>query len=74
MEFLNIYTRGSSIRFKRRDVNQFVASPVNKPSIAIHTRLKFQIVKGTSGVDGVRVTVDYDGIRQDRVLFVKVLK
>jgi ribosomal protein S18 acetylase RimI-like enzyme len=50
-----------------------VTSPVNKTSIAFHTRMGFQIVKGTSEVDSVPVTVDYDGKGQDRVLFVKKL-
>jgi hypothetical protein len=34
----------------------------------------FQIEKGNGEVDGVPVTVNYDGKGQDRVLFVKELR
>lgn len=50
-----------------------VTSPVNKTSIAFHTRMGFQIEKSTDEVDGVQVTVNYDGKGQDRVLFIKEL-
>lgn len=50
-----------------------VTSPVNKTSIAFHTRIGFQIENGDSEVDGVPVTANYDGIGEDRVLFLKTL-
>ena len=46
-------------------------SPVNKVSIAYHTKVGFNIEKGDKEVDGVSVFSDYDGVNQDRVLFVK---
>lgn len=55
------------------NVVRCVTSPVNKTSIAFHTRMGFQILKGTGEVDGVPVTINYDGIGQDRVLFIKEL-
>jgi len=61
------------VREKGCDVVRCVTSPINKTSIAFHTRIGFQIEKGTGEVDGVPVTMIYDGIRQDRVLFVKEL-
>lgn len=50
-----------------------VTSPVNRTSIGFHTRMGFQIEKGTGEIDGVLVSVNYDGKGQDRVLFVKQL-
>lgn len=51
-----------------------VTSPVNKASIAFHTRMGFQIEKGNGQVDGVPVAINYDGRGHDRVLFVKTLQ
>lgn len=48
-----------------------VTSPVNKNSIAYHTKIGFQIVPGDKQVDGVWVHTDYDGPDGDRVVFVK---
>ncbi|MBE3569830.1 MAG: GNAT family N-acetyltransferase [Bacillales bacterium] len=62
------------VREKGCETVRCVTSPVNKTSIAFHIHMGFRIVKGTSEVDGVPVTVDYDGIGQDRVLFVKELR
>ena len=56
------------------EIVRCVTSPVNKTSIAFHTRMGFHIDKGTSEVDGVPVTVNYDGQGQDRVLFIKELQ
>lgn len=49
-----------------------VTSPVNKVSIAYHTK-GFVIEKGDKTINGVSVNTDYDGPNQDRVLFVKEL-
>jgi hypothetical protein len=48
-----------------------VTSPVNKVSIAYHTKMGFNIEIGDKVVNGFSVFSDYDGINQDRVLFVK---
>ncbi len=46
-----------------------ITSPVNKGSIAFHTRLGFEILPGDAEIDGVAVTADYDGRGGARVLF-----
>ncbi|MEJ8548791.1 GNAT family N-acetyltransferase [Brevibacillus borstelensis] len=51
-----------------------VTSPVNKTSIAFHTRMGFRIEKGNGEVDGISVFVNYDGKGQDRVLFLKEIR
>jgi len=50
-----------------------VTSPVNKVSIAYHTKMGFDIEQGNKSIDGVSVHTDYDGPNQDRVLFIKHL-
>ncbi|MFB5189277.1 GNAT family N-acetyltransferase [Alicyclobacillus fastidiosus] len=50
-----------------------VTSPVNKGSIAFHTRMGFEIEPGDGEVDGVPVKTDYDGRGQSRVRFVRKL-
>jgi predicted GNAT superfamily acetyltransferase len=50
-----------------------VTSPVNRGSIAFHQRMGFAIEPGEARVDGVPVTVGYDGDGQDRVRFVRPL-
>ncbi|WP_232699417.1 GNAT family N-acetyltransferase [Brevibacillus daliensis] len=50
-----------------------VTSPENKNSIAYHTKLGFVIEKGNTIVDGIDVHSNYDGVKQNRVLFVKTL-
>lgn len=62
-----------TVQEKGCEVVRCVTSPANKTSIAFHTRMGFQIEKGTGEVDGVQVTVNYDGKGQDRVLFIKDL-
>ncbi|MDX8046251.1 GNAT family N-acetyltransferase [Gracilibacillus sp. S3-1-1] len=54
-----------------RNVVRAVTSPVNKVSIAYHTKMGFQIEKGNKEDDGVSVFSNYDGSNQDRVLFFK---
>lgn len=48
-----------------------ITSPVNKTSIAFHTRMGFEIEKGDHVVGGIPVSSNYDGKGNDRVLFVK---
>ncbi|MEP9409566.1 GNAT family N-acetyltransferase [Peribacillus frigoritolerans] len=56
-----------------RNVVRCVTSPVNKSSIAYHTKMGFEMEEGDTFIDGVSVHSDYDGHNQDRVLFVKKL-
>ncbi|KIV59694.1 hypothetical protein TS64_01700 [Aneurinibacillus migulanus] len=48
-----------------------VTSPINKGSIAFHTKIGFQIQQGDCEVNGISVMTNYDGRGQDHVLFVK---
>jgi GNAT superfamily N-acetyltransferase len=50
-----------------------VTAPINRGSIAFHTRMGFAIEKADGEVNGVPCTLDYDGRGQSRVLFVKRL-
>jgi predicted GNAT superfamily acetyltransferase len=56
-----------------RSIVRCVTSPVNKVSIAYHTKMGFEIEEGDKKVDGVSIHTDYDGPNQDRVLFMKNL-
>ncbi|MGE7689462.1 GNAT family N-acetyltransferase [Lysinibacillus sp. NPDC097214] len=56
-----------------RNIVRCVTSPVNKVSIAYHTKMGFEIEDGDRIVDGLSIKTDYDGPNQDRVLFVKKL-
>ncbi|MFC0559197.1 GNAT family N-acetyltransferase [Halalkalibacter alkalisediminis] len=64
-EFFNVVKRNN------RNIVRAVTSPVNKVSIAYHTKMGFTIETGDKEVDGVSVFSNYDGVNQDRVLFVK---
>ncbi len=56
-----------------RDTVRACTSPVNKGSIAFHTRLGFAVAPGAQLVDGVPVTPDYNRPGDHKVLFVKRL-
>lgn len=56
-----------------RTIVRCVTSPVNKVSIAYHTKMGFEIEEGDKKIDGVPVNTNYDGPNQDRVLFIKHL-
>ncbi|API92554.1 hypothetical protein J32TS6_17330 [Virgibacillus pantothenticus] len=56
-----------------RKIIRCVTSPVNKTSIAYHTKMGFDIETGNKQINGVEVTANYDGQGQDRVLFKKKL-
>jgi ribosomal protein S18 acetylase RimI-like enzyme len=56
-----------------RKIVRCVTSPVNKVSIAYHTKMGFQIEKGDKRLEGVEVHTGYDGPNQNRVLFIKQL-
>ncbi|MCM3176560.1 GNAT family N-acetyltransferase [Cytobacillus horneckiae] len=50
-----------------------VTSPINQTSISFHNKMGFMIETGDKVVDGLSVYSNYDGIGQDRVLFLKDL-
>jgi ribosomal protein S18 acetylase RimI-like enzyme len=50
-----------------------ITTPGNKTSIAFHRRLGFQLGPGNGEVDGIPVTLDYNGQGGSRVLFSKRL-
>jgi ribosomal protein S18 acetylase RimI-like enzyme len=56
-----------------RSIVRCVTSPVNKDSIAYHTKMGFEIENGDKKIDDVSINTGYDGPNQDRVLFVKHL-
>ncbi|MBW7457324.1 GNAT family N-acetyltransferase [Paenibacillus sepulcri] len=56
-----------------RSIVRCITSPVNKGSIAFHTRMGFEIEAGNKEEAGVSVHADYDGANQDRVLLVKTI-
>ncbi|OEH94251.1 GNAT family N-acetyltransferase [Bacillus solimangrovi] len=64
-EFFNV------VKEYERKFVRAITSPVNQGSIAYHTKMGFEIVKGDREVNGVSVHTNYDGLGQDRVLFVK---
>ena len=57
-----------------RSIVKAVTSPVNRTSVAYHTKMGFTIKDGDKVTDGIAVSSDYDGPGQDRVLFVKHMK
>ncbi|MFA1822383.1 GNAT family N-acetyltransferase [Virgibacillus oceani] len=63
----------SKVQRENRNKVRCVTSPVNKTSIAYHTRMGFTVEQGDKTVDGTMVKAEYDGPGQDRVLFVKEL-
>jgi len=56
-------------RQRDRTVVRACTSPVNKGSIAFHTRMGFLIEPGDGMVDGVAVTLDYNRPGDHKVLF-----
>ncbi len=71
----NIYTINffNVVKQNNRSIVRCVTSPVNKVSIAYHTKLGFEIEDGDRIIEGLSLNTDYDGPNQDRVLFVKKL-
>ncbi len=59
------------MRKNHRTIVRCVTSPVNKGSIAFHTRMGFQIKPQDNEMDGTPYCADYDGPGQHRVLFCK---
>lgn len=54
-QFFNVVKRNG------RNIVRCVTSPVNKVSIAYHTKMGFEIEKGDKEIDGVEVNINYDG-------------
>jgi ribosomal protein S18 acetylase RimI-like enzyme len=50
-----------------------VTSPINKSSIAFHKKMGFSAEKAARIIDGIPVSVDYDGKGEDRVLFTRTI-
>lgn len=61
------------VKQNNRSIVRCVTSPVNKVSIAYHTKMGFEIEDGDRIIEGLSLNTDYDGPNQDRVLFVKKL-
>jgi ribosomal protein S18 acetylase RimI-like enzyme len=55
------------------EIVRCVTSPLNRTSIAFHTRMGFQMESQGVEIDGVPVYQNYDGQGEDRVLFYKTL-
>lgn len=51
-----------------------ITSPINRGSIAFHTRMGFQMVPSPHQTDDIPIHKDYDGPGKDRVLFVKQIQ
>lgn len=56
-----------------RSIVRCVTSPINKGSIAYHRKMGFEIEAGDKMINEVSIHTDYDGTKQDRVLFVKYI-
>ncbi|SFJ68769.1 hypothetical protein SAMN04487936_103333 [Halobacillus dabanensis] len=56
-----------------RAIVRAITSPVNKASIAYHKKMGFEIQSGDGVIDGIPVSLNYDGEGGHRVLFKKVL-
>lgn len=57
------------VKEQDRKVVRSVTSPVNKGSIAFHTKMGFKIEPGDKVKDGVSIHSNYDGKNEDRVRF-----
>lgn len=54
-----------------RDTIRSCTSPVNKGSIEFHRKIGFNVLKGNAEVDGIQVSLDYNGPGDSKVLFEK---
>lgn len=62
-----------TVRAQGKHTIRCVTAPINKTSIAFHTRMGFEIERGDVLVDGISAHSNYDGKGESRVLFVKHL-
>lgn len=56
-----------------RDTIRACTSPVNKGSIEFHKKMGFKISHGNAEIDGIRVSLDYNGPNDTKVLFEKTI-
>lgn len=56
-----------------RNVVRSCTSPINKPSIAFHQRMGYEIELGDSEIDGLPVTTNYHRENDPKVLFKRTL-
>jgi len=63
----------AAVKQEGRTIVRCVTSPLNKNSIAFHTRIGFNIEGQDQDAAEIKVFPNYDGPGQDRVLFVKRL-
>ncbi|ARI77750.1 GNAT family N-acetyltransferase [Halobacillus mangrovi] len=61
------------VKVNNRNIVRAVTSPVNKGSVAYHTKMGFEIEEGDKEIEGIPVVSHYDGRDKDRVLFKKVI-
>ena len=73
MSFILRENKGVVVKQNNRSIVRCVTSPVNKVSIAYHTKMGFEIEDGEKILDGLSINTDYDRPKQDRVLFIKNL-
>ena len=52
-----------------RNTIRSCTSPVNKGSIEFHRKVGFSILRGDAEIDGIQVTLDYNGPGDPKVLF-----
>ncbi|UOR12561.1 GNAT family N-acetyltransferase [Halobacillus amylolyticus] len=63
----------SVVKQNNRRTVKCITSPVNRNSIAYHTKIGFEIETGDKVESSVQIHSHYDGPDQDRVLFIKHL-
>jgi ribosomal protein S18 acetylase RimI-like enzyme len=61
------------VREHNRNIVRCVTAPINKGSIAFHTRMGFQAEAQETQIDGMPFYPDYDGVGEHRILFVRRL-
>ena len=52
-----------------RDTVRSCTSPVNKGSIEFHKKIGFEISEGNAEIEGIQITLDYNGPNDPKVLF-----
>ncbi len=62
-----------AMRDHGRHIVEAITSPVNRESVAFHTRMGFVVVPGDAIVESIPVHRNYDGCGGDRVIFRKTL-
>jgi hypothetical protein len=58
-----------SAKKNHRDTVRACTSPVNTGSVAFHKKIGFSISKRNGDIDGIQVSLDYDGPGDAKVLF-----